>query len=45
MFPGDAPAIIYFADTKLRRGTKCQIADPMIGEFELLLGKENVVLK
>jgi len=45
MFPGDAPAVIYFADTKLRRGTKCQIADSMMEELVRLLGQENVVLK
>ena len=45
MFPGDAPAVLFFADTKLRRGTKCQIADNMVEELERLLGKENVVMK
>ena len=45
MFPGEQPAVIFFADTKLRRGTKCQIADVMVEELERVLGKENVVLK
>ena len=45
MFPGEAPAVIFFADTKMRRGTKCQIADSMVEELERVLGKDNVVLK
>ena len=45
MFPGEKPAVIFFADTKTRRGTRCQIADNMVEELERLLGKDNVVLK
>ena len=45
MFPGDSGAVLYFADTKQRRGTKCSFADAMLRELENVLGKENVVLK
>ena len=45
MFPGNNPAVVYFADTKLRRGTRCALAHPMVNELRNLLGNENVVLK
>jgi len=45
MFPGKNPAVVYFADTKLRRGTQCALDARMLEELELLLGKENVVIK
>ncbi|MBE6923997.1 MAG: DNA polymerase III subunit alpha [Ruminococcaceae bacterium] len=45
MFPGENPAVLYFADTGVRRGTRCQLAEPMLRELESVLGKENVVLK
>ena len=45
MFPGDSSAILYFADTKLRRGTRCAIAPNMVRELENLLGSANVVIK
>ena len=45
MFPGDAKAVVYFADTKLRRGALCSLDSRMLRELENLLGKENVVVK
>ncbi len=45
MFPGKNPAVVYFADTKLRRGTQCALDARMLEELERLLGKENVVVK
>ena len=45
MFPGDSPVVVYFADTKLRRGSKCSPQASMLEELVRLLGKENVVLK
>ena len=45
MFPGDKQVVLYFTDTKQRRGTKCILDNTMIEELENLLGRENVVLK
>jgi len=45
MFPGDSPAVVYFADTKQRRGTRCALDSRMLAELETVLGKANVVLK
>ena len=45
MFPGSSEAVLYFADTKLRRGTRCALAENMLRELENLLGNENVVVK
>ena len=45
MFPGDKQVVLYFADTKQRRGTACTLDNRMIAELETMLGRENVVLK
>ena len=45
MFPGDSGVVLYFADTRVRRGTRCILAQSMLDELENVLGKENVVLK
>ena len=45
MFPGTLSAVIYFADTKARRGTRCAFGDSMLRELKNLLGEANVVLK
>ena len=45
MFPGDSKAVVYFADTKLRRGALCDLDSRMLRELENLLGKENVIVK
>ena len=45
MFPGQSQAVLYFADTKQRRGTRCTLDDRMLAELKNLLGSENVVVK
>ena len=45
MFPGDSQVVVYFADTKLRRGTRCALDSRMVTELKNILGIENVVLK
>ena len=45
MFPGQNRVVLYFADTKLRRGTVCCLRENMVKELENVLGQENVVLK
>ena len=45
MFPGEASAVVYFAETKKRRGARCDLDSRMLTELENLLGKENVVVK
>ncbi len=45
MFPGDSTVVVYFADTKQRRGTRCDLDHRMLQELKNVLGEENVVLK
>ena len=45
MFPGDQQAVLFFADTKIRRGTRCTLDSRMLEELVSVLGKENVVVK
>ena len=45
MFPGESTVVVYFEDTKQRRGTRCALDDRMIRELESVLGKANVVIK
>jgi len=45
MFPGSSKAVLYFADTKIRRGTQCQLSPKMLAELQQVLGCENVVVK
>ena len=45
MFPGSSKAVVYFADTKQRRGAACDLDVRMLRELESLLGKDNVVVK
>ena len=45
MFPGESQVVVYFADTKLRKGSRCGLDQRMLKELENVLGKENVVLK
>jgi len=45
MFPGSGKVVLFFADTRLRRGTQCLLDESMIRELENVLGNENVVLK
>ncbi len=45
MFPGSVPTVLYFADTKLRRGTLCMPQTIMLEELRRLLGTDSVVTK
>ena len=45
MFPGESQAVLYFADTKQRRGTRCSLDSRMLTELKSVLGEENVVVK
>ena len=45
MFPGDSTAVVYFADTKQRRGTRCVIMESMLEELKNVLGEGNVIVK
>ncbi|MGN0998288.1 MAG: DNA polymerase III subunit alpha [Faecousia sp.] len=45
MFPGEGGVVLFFADTKIRRGTRCTLDERMLSELKNLLGEANVVLK
>lgn len=45
MFPGECGAVIFFEDTRQRRGTRCAIMDSMVAELVRVLGEGNVVIK
>ena len=45
MFPGQAQVVVYFADTKQRRGSTCALDSRMVTELNNVLGQENVVIK
>ena len=45
MFPGDSPVVLYFSDTRKRRGTRAVLMENMLEELRNVLGNENVVLK
>ena len=45
MFPGPVPVILYFLDTKARRGTACTPMPAMLDELRGLLGEGSVVPK
>ena len=45
MFPGSSKAVVYFADTKLRRGATCDLDKRMLDELKNLLGESNVIVK
>ena len=45
MFPGENGVVLYFEDTKRRRGTRCQFRESMLQELTNVLGNANVVLK
>jgi len=44
-FAGDSSVVLYFEDTKQRRGTRCLIMESMLTELKNVLGEANVVLK
>lgn len=45
MFPGKMQAVLYFADSGVRRGTACAVREDMLTELRALLGENSVVLK
>ncbi len=45
MFPGSNQVVVYFADTKQRRGAQCALDKRMLQELSRVLGEENVVVK
>ncbi len=45
MFPGENSVVLFFADTKLRRGTRCEFRESMLQELKNVLGERNVVMK
>ena len=45
MFPGSLQAVLYFADSGVRRGTTCSVRQDMLTELRALLGENSVVLK
>ena len=45
MFPGESQVVVYFADTKQRKGTHSALDQRMLKELENVLGEGNVVLK
>ena len=45
MFPGDNPVVVYFEDTKCRRGSRCALDERMLSELKAVLGQQNVVIK
>ena len=44
-YKGNTSVVVYFADTKQRRGSTCALADDMLTALSELLGQENVVIK
>lgn len=45
MFPGDSQVVLFFADTRARRGTQASLDSRMLDELKNVLGEANVVLK
>ena len=45
MFPGQTQAVLYFADTGVRRGTLCTPETVLLDELRSLLGEDAVVEK
>ena len=45
MFPGQSNVVLYFADTKQRRGTRCVLMDSLLKELKNVLGEGNVIIK
>ena len=45
MFPGSQKTVLFFEDTRVRRGTACQFRENMLRELRSVLGEGNVVLK
>ena len=45
MFPGEGQVVLFFADTRSRRGTFAAFDERMLAELRNVLGQNNVVLK
>ena len=45
MFPGSGKVVVFFADTRKKRGAQAALDERMIAELKKLLGETNVVLK
>ena len=45
MFPGESGAVVYFEDTRQRRGARCSLDSRMLDELVRVLGQANVVVK
>ncbi len=45
MFPGTSQVVLFFADTRTRRGTQASLDSRMLDELKNVLGEVNVVLK
>jgi DNA polymerase-3 subunit alpha len=45
MFPGEGQVVLFFADTRARRGTFAAFDPRMLTELKNVLGDNNVVLK
>ena len=45
MFPGETAVVLYFADTGVRRGTRCALDEQLLQRLKQLLGEGNIVLK
>ena len=45
MFPGESQAVLYFADTGVRRGTRFGFDELLLNELKNVLGEANVVIK
>ncbi len=45
MFPGSGKVVVFFADTRRKRGAQAALDERMIRELTNLLGQGNVVLK
>ncbi len=45
MFPGNNAAVLYFEDSRKRRGTKVSLMESMVRELKHVLGDANVVIK
>ena len=45
MFPGSCNVVLFFADTRQRRGTRCDLTESMLRELKNVLGEGNVVVK
>jgi DNA polymerase-3 subunit alpha len=43
--PGNTRAILYFADSGIKRGTNCAADEPLLAELRKILGETSVVLK